>query len=117
MVFQLPYTLPSLPVDGKKSIHYRYTCPSSHINTTSFMHSTFSRQLAVGCHENLCVWEPDTGALLYKFTTTKEIAVTSLCYSPNGAHLAVGLTSGEIQVFDIDSNSCIFTLRPHKEVS
>ena len=45
-----------------------------------------------------------------------EIAVTSVCYSPNGAHLAVGLESGEIQVFDIDSNSCIFTLKQHHEV-
>ena len=26
------------------------------------------RQLAVGCGENLCVWEPATGDLLYKFT-------------------------------------------------
>lgn len=43
--------------------------------------------------------------------------MTSLCYSPNGAHLTVGLASGEVQVFDIDSNSCIFTLEAHKEVS
>lgn len=46
-----------------------------------------------------------------------ESAVKSLSYSPNGAHLAVGLASGEVQVFDIDSNCCIFTLEEHKEVS
>lgn len=96
--------------------------------------------MAVGCHENLCIWEPDTGDLLYKFTTTKsedhthqhytgmivyyinliiiiaELSVTGLSYSPNGAHLAVGLASGETQVFDIESNCCIFTLETHNEV-
>lgn len=46
-----------------------------------------------------------------------ESVVKSLSYSPNGAHLAVGLASGEVQVFDIDSNCCIFTLEQHKEVS
>ena len=46
-----------------------------------------------------------------------ELAVTSLSYTPNGAHLAVGLASGEVQVFDIESSSCIFTLEPHNEVS
>ena len=45
--------------------------------------------------------------------SSPECAVTSLCYSPNGAHLAAGLASGEIQVFDIESNSCIFTLEPN----
>jgi ankyrin repeat protein len=82
------------------------------------VHTTFSpcgRQLAVGCHENLCIWEPDTGDLLYKFTTSKKLAVTGLSYAPNGAHLAVGLASGEVQVFDIESNTCIFTLQPHHE--
>jgi WD40 repeat protein len=58
-----------------------------------------------------------TGDLLYKFTTAKKLAVTSLSYTPNGAHLAVGLASGEVQVFDIESSSCIFTLEPHNEVS
>ena len=43
--------------------------------------------------------------------------MTSLSYTPNGAHLAVGLASGEVQVFDIESSSCIFTLEPHNEVS
>ena len=42
--------------------------------------------------------------------------MTGLSYSPNGAHLAVGLASGEVQVFDFESNSCIFTLKPHHEV-
>ena len=42
--------------------------------------------------------------------------MTGLSYAPNGAHLAVGLVSGEVQVFDIESNSCVFTLQPHHEV-
>ena len=42
--------------------------------------------------------------------------MTGLSYAPNGAHLAVGLASGEVQVFDIESNTCIFTLQPHHEV-
>ena len=42
--------------------------------------------------------------------------MTGLSYSPNGAHLAVGLASGEVQVFDIESNTSIFTLQSHHEV-
>ena len=51
------------------------------------------------------------------FLVDAELAVTGLSYAPNGAHLAVGLVSGEVQVFDIESNSCVFTLQPHHEVS
>ena len=50
------------------------------------------------------------------FLVDTELAVTGLSYAPNGAHLAVGLVSGEVQVFDIESNSCVFTLQPHHEV-
>ena len=41
---------------------------------------------------------------------TAGTAIISMCYSPNGVHLAVGLVSGEIQVFDIESNVCLFEL-------
>jgi ankyrin repeat protein len=100
----------------ERKVHQIFDAGSGGPSVT--VHTAFSpcgRQLAIGCHENLCIWEPLTGDLLYKFTTAKKLAVTSLSYTPNGAHLAVGLASGEVQVFDIESSSCIFTLEPHNE--
>ena len=68
------------------------------------------RQLAIGCSEHLCIWETRTGNLLQKFTMSGVTSINALCYSPNGAHLAVGLSSGEVQVFEILSSSPIFFL-------
>ena len=37
--------------------------------------------------------------------------ISSLCYSPNGNHIAAGLTSGDIHIIDSDTGSLFFTLR------
>lgn len=38
------------------------------------------------------------------------VSITSLSYSPDASHLATGLTTGEVKVFEISSSSVIFTL-------
>ncbi len=40
--------------------------------------------------------------------------ISSIMYSPNGLHLATGLTNGEVQVFETSSSSSIFFLMKHK---
>ena len=97
----------------------------------------------VGCAGNLCIWAARTGDLLHKFTVVhgKEKlnhpnsrfdmtlltmncvfffflvisgSVCCLCYSPDGAQLAAGLSTGEVQVFEIACSSSIFLLPPPK---
>lgn len=69
------------------------------------------RQLAIGCSEHLCVWETRTGDLLQKYTISDQANINCLSYSPDGAHLAVGLDSGQVQVFQIACSCSIFFLR------
>ncbi len=70
------------------------------------------RKLAIGCSEHLSIWETKSGNLHQKFTTCGNTSILSLCYSPSGTQLAAGLSSGEVQVFEILSSSPIFFLPP-----
>lgn len=84
------------------------------------LHMMFSPNgecLAIGCAGNLCVWEANSATLLHKFSTTEGTQVTSLSYSPDGAHLAAGLSNGEVQVFEISSSGPIFTLQKPQRTS
>ena len=40
--------------------------------------------------------------------------ISSVTYSPNGCHLATGLSNGEVQVFETSSSSPVFYLMRHK---
>lgn len=103
------------------------------LSCTACFNMCSCRCLAIGCSENLCIWEVASGVLLQKFMVYKgilnyyilvlvaiffmsnyelspESTITSLCYSPDDAQLAAGLASGEVQVFDIRSSSSLFLL-------
>ena len=43
-------------------------------------------------------------------SSSTDVSITSLSYSPDASHLATGLTTGEVKVFEISSSNVIFTL-------
>lgn len=117
-------------------LHYDYA-----YSALSVYDHPVCRHLVVGCAGNLCIWAARTGDLIHKFTVVqgkerefsttltmltmnyddclfvKKISgasVCCLCYSPDCAQLAAGLSTGEVQVFEIACSSSIFLLPPPK---
>ena len=47
---------------------------------------------------------------IHTLDTQVDVHVSSLCFSPDGTHLAAGLSTGEVQVFERCSGNSLFNI-------
>ncbi|XP_019848951.1 PREDICTED: uncharacterized protein LOC109580353 isoform X2 [Amphimedon queenslandica] len=79
------------------------------------VHVTFSpngQYFLIGYINTLTKWRTSTGESIKNISSLgKDDEISSLCYSPNGEHIAVGLASGDIHIIHSETGSLLFTLR------
>jgi WD40 repeat protein len=69
--------------------------------------------LAVGLENTVYLWDANTGSVQEFLTTAEDDPVTSLQWTLDGSYLAVGLNSGDTQIWDADSASKIRSMKGH----
>ena len=69
--------------------------------------------LAVGLDKTVYLWDATSGDVSEFFTVPDSESVTALQWTLDGSYLAVGLNSGDAQVWDIDSGSKIRSMKGH----
>lgn len=68
--------------------------------------------LSVALSNSIYLWSATTGSVSHMCEFTDDI-VSSLNWSPSGDHLAVGMTSGKVMLYDITKNSSVRNLPGH----
>ncbi|EGF80379.1 hypothetical protein BATDEDRAFT_2171, partial [Batrachochytrium dendrobatidis JAM81] len=68
-------------------------------------------QLAIALDKTVYIWNADTGSVQEFCQTADDNFITSLQWTADGSYLAVGTDNGDAQIWDLDSNSKIRTMR------
>jgi cell division cycle 20, cofactor of APC complex len=69
--------------------------------------------LAVGLENTVYIWNGDTGNVLEFCKTRNDDYVSSLKWASDGSYLAVGTSSGDAQIWDVDSFTKIRSMKGH----
>lgn len=69
--------------------------------------------LAVGLGCNLYLWDADSGATRLLMNTAEDNSITSVRWMPQGTHVAVGTSSGDVQLWDIARSRQVRCMRGH----
>jgi cell division cycle protein 20 (cofactor of APC complex) len=70
-------------------------------------------QVAIGLERNVYVWDADTGAVSTLFETSPNVYISSVKWSNDGAFVSVGLSSGDVQIWDVEDATKLRTLCIH----
>ncbi|KAI8342074.1 WD40-repeat-containing domain protein [Chlamydoabsidia padenii] len=65
--------------------------------------------LAVGLNQSVYLWNADNGST-QALNYDGEDPITSLCWSDDGSYLAVGIESGDTQIWDVEANTKLRSL-------
>ena len=69
--------------------------------------------LAVGLENTVYIWNGDTGDVQEFCKTKGEDYVASLKWASDGSYLAVGTSSGDAQIWDVDTFAKVRSMRGH----
>jgi len=69
--------------------------------------------LAIALDKNVYVWNADSGDVHDFCSTEDDDYVSSLQFTADGSFLAVGTFHGDTQIFDVEANSKLRTLKGH----
>ena len=72
-----------------------------------------SNVLSVALGSNVYLWSACNSKVTKLCDTGADNLVTSICWSPQGTHLAVGTNSGKVQLWDVQENSLIRETHTH----
>lgn len=67
--------------------------------------------LAVGLENTVYLWDANSGSVQEFLSTEETDPVTSIQWTTDGSYLAVGLNSGDTQIWDVDSGSKIRSMK------
>jgi cell division cycle protein 20 (cofactor of APC complex) len=70
-------------------------------------------QVAIGLERNVYVWNADTGSVSSLLETSPDTYVSSVKWSGDGAFISVGLSTGHIQIWDVEEATKLRTLSSH----
>ncbi|KAI5785847.1 WD40-repeat-containing domain protein [Geopyxis carbonaria] len=73
-----------------------------------------SNQVAIGLERNVYVWNADSGEVNELCTTDPSTYVSSVKWSGDGAYVAVGLASGDVQIWDVEDGTKLRTMTGHE---
>jgi len=71
-------------------------------------------QVAIGLERNVYVWSAETGSVTSLLETAPERYVSSVKWSGDGAYVAVGLDSGDVQIWDVEDKTKLRTMSGHE---
>lgn len=71
-------------------------------------------QIAIGLERSVYVWNAESGNVAELFETTPDTYVASVKWSQDGAHIAVGLGTGDVQIWDAEDATRIRTMSGHE---
>jgi cell division cycle 20-like protein 1, cofactor of APC complex len=69
--------------------------------------------LSVALGSNVYLWSACTSKVTKLCDTGTDNPITSICWAPQGTHLAVGTNSGKIQLWDVQASKCIREMTTH----
>ncbi|KAG0636697.1 WD40-repeat-containing domain protein [Tuber brumale] len=72
-----------------------------------------SNQVAIGLERHVYVWNADTGNVNALCETSPDTYVTSVKWSGDGAYIALGLDSGDVQIWDVEDQAKLRTMGGH----
>ncbi|EON69444.1 hypothetical protein W97_08704 [Coniosporium apollinis CBS 100218] len=72
-------------------------------------------QIAIALERQVYIWSAETGTVENLFETSAETYVSSVKWSNDGAHLGVGLGTGEVQIWDVEDQTKIRSMNGHEE--
>ncbi|KAK6338876.1 ubiquitin-protein transferase activating protein [Orbilia brochopaga] len=72
-----------------------------------------SNMVAIGLERNVYVWNASSGSVSCLLETTPDTHVTSVKWSNDGSFVAVGLGTGEVQIWDPEESAKIRSMHSH----
>ena len=70
-------------------------------------------QVAIGLERNVYVWSAESGTVSSLLETSPDTYVSSVKWSGDGAYVAVGLGTGEVQIWDVEEGSKLRSMFGH----
>jgi WD40 repeat protein len=96
-------------------IMQRFSLEGTAIRTTSL--SNDGQQVAAGTTTGrLVIWETQTGNLVWESIEPDRLGIESLRFLPGGNELAVGISTGVIEIWDIPQNRIHYRLNGHQNI-
>ncbi|EXJ53634.1 cell division cycle 20, cofactor-APC complex [Cladophialophora psammophila CBS 110553] len=71
-------------------------------------------QVAIGLERNVYVWSADSGTVSCLLETSPDTYVSSVKWSGDGAYVGVGLSSGEVQIWDVEEGTKLRSMFGHE---
>ncbi|KAI5807593.1 WD40-repeat-containing domain protein [Peziza echinospora] len=72
-----------------------------------------SNQVAIGLERNVYVWNAESGGVSCLLETAADTYVSSVKWSQDGAYVAVGLGTGDVQIWDVEESTKLRTMAGH----
>ncbi|KAK9462328.1 ubiquitin-protein transferase [Lipomyces oligophaga] len=72
-----------------------------------------NNQVAIGLDRDLYVWNAETGNVESLLRTTPDTYISGLKWSGDGAYVAVGLSDGDVQIWDVEGQEKIRSMVGH----
>ncbi|EEH34389.1 WD repeat-containing protein slp1 [Paracoccidioides lutzii Pb01] len=71
-------------------------------------------QVAIGLERNVYVWSAESGSVDCLLETSPDTYVSSVKWSGDGAYVGVGLSSGEVQIWDVEEGTKLRSMFGHE---
>lgn len=71
-------------------------------------------QVAIGLERNVYVWNAESGTVSQLLETSPDTYVSSVKWSADGAYVAVGVSSGDVQIWDVEDQTKLRTMSSHE---
>ncbi|KAF3080544.1 ubiquitin-protein transferase activating protein [Orbilia oligospora] len=72
-----------------------------------------SNMVAIGLERNVYIWNASTGSVSSLLESSPDTNITSVKWSNDGSFVAVGLGTGEVQIWDPEENSKVRSMHSH----
>ncbi|KAK9379719.1 WD40-repeat-containing domain protein [Kockiozyma suomiensis] len=72
-----------------------------------------NNQVAIGLDRDLYVWNAESGTVSSLLRTTPDTYISGLKWSGDGAYVAVGLSDGDVQIWDVEEGEKVRSMAGH----
>lgn len=73
-----------------------------------------ANQVAIGLERSVYVWNADSGSVSQLLETQDDTYVSSVKWSGDGSYVAVGVSSGDVQIWDVEEQTKLRTMSSHE---
>ena len=83
------------------------------VNSVNF--SSNGKYIASNSNKSVKIWEVQTSKCIATLNGHENL-VTSVCFSPNGRHIASGSYDKTVKIWEVETSKCIETLKGHENL-